>query len=225
MKYYSSWMKNTLILLVAAMAAILVVVSAGCITPSTGNSASAATPAVTAEKNGSGLPARPSYLPAAPLWVPGSSAGETGNRQVATTGDSVSVYYTGTFENGTVFDSNMNATSPVVFTLGNSSVIPGFEEAVTGMSLNQVKTVNIPAGKAYGAYNSSLIRTVNRTGPIANTTFTQGEYYYIHDKTTNAVSIVKILQVNPDTVTWDANDPLAGLNFTFTIKLTGIRRQ
>ncbi len=217
-------MKNTLIVLVAGMAAILVVVSAGCITPSTGNNASAGTPAVTAEKNGSGLPTLPSHLPAATPGVPGSAAGETGSRLVATTGDTVSVYYNGTFENGTVFDSNMNATSPVVFTLGNSSVITGFEEAVTGMSLNQVKTVNIPAIKAYGAYNSSLIRTVNRTGPIANTNFTKGEFYSIHDKTTNAVSIVKILQVNPDTVTWDANDPLAGLNFTFTIKLTGIKQ-
>src|SRR5208337_1521397 len=51
---------------------------------------------------------------------------------VATQGDVVSVYYTGAFDNGTVFDSNMNSTSPFVFRMDNSSVIPGFEEAVTG---------------------------------------------------------------------------------------------
>lgn len=67
-------------------------------------------------------------------------------------------------------------------------------------------------------------RTVNRTGPIANTTFVEGQSYYIHDKGTNAYSIIKILDVTPTTVIWDANNPLAGLNFTFTIKLVGITR-
>ena len=204
------------------MVAILLVVSAGCITPSTGSSSSVSTPATAAGESVSGTPALPHNLPAATPLVTTVAAGESGSHQVATRGDTVSVYYTGTFENGTVFDSNMDATTPVEFTLGNSSVIQGFEEAVTGMSLNQQKTVNIPSEKAYGAYNTSLIRTVPRTGPIANTTFIEGQSVYIHDRTTNAISIVKILNVTPTTVTWDANDPLAGLDFTFTIKLVKI---
>ena len=217
-------MKNIILSIGAVMAAMLLVVSAGCVTPSTGSSPSASTPAVTAVENGSGTAALPSNLTAATPFVTTTAAGEAGSRQVATKGDMVSVYYTGTFENGTVFDSNMNATTPVEFTLGNSSVIKGFEDAVTGMSLNQQKTVYIPSDNAYGAYNTSLIRTVNRSGPIANITFVEGQSYYIHDKETNTVSIVKILNVTPTTVTWDANDPLAGLNFTFTIKLVGITR-
>ena len=206
------------------MVAILLVVSAGCVTPSTGNSPSASTPTMTAVGNVSGTPILPYNLPAATPFATTTAGGETGSLRVATRGDTVSVYYTGTFENGTVFDSNMNATTPVEFTLGNSSVIEGFEEAVTGMSVNQQKTVNIPSDKAYGAYNTSLIRTVTRTGPIANTTFVEGQSYSIHDKKTNAYSIIKILNVTPTTVTWDANDPLAGLNFTFTIKLVKITR-
>jgi FKBP-type peptidyl-prolyl cis-trans isomerase 2 len=35
---------------------------------------------------------------------------------------------------------------------------------------------------------------------------------------------VKILNVTPETVTWDANDPLAGLDLKYTIKLVGISR-
>ena len=172
-------MKNTIVSIGAVMAAILVMVSAGCV---------------------------------------------TGNQQEAKKGDTVAVYYSGAFENGTVFDSNMNTTKPIEFTLGNSSIIQGVDEAVTGMTVNQTKTVNIPSEKAYGAYNTSLIRTVNRTGPLANTTFVEGQFYTIHDKTSNAVSIVKILKVNQTTVTWDANDPLAGSDVVFTIKLVRITR-
>jgi peptidylprolyl isomerase len=217
-------MKNTILSIGAVMAALLLVVSAGCVSPPAGSSSSTGTPAVTAGENVSGTPALPDHVSSATPFLPTTAAGESGSRQVAATGDTVSVYYNGMFENGTVFESNMNATTPVEFTLGNSSVIEGFEDAVIGMSLNQQKTVYIPSDKAYGAYNTSLIHTVNRTGPIANTTFVEGQSYYIHDRETNAVSIVRILNVTPTTVTWDANDPLAGLNFTFTIKLVGITR-
>ena len=217
-------MKNTLVTMGAVMAAILAVISAGCVTPSTGSSHPAGISAVTAVGNVSGTPALPNNLTAENPLVTTTVSGENGSLQVATKGDTVSVFYNGTFENGTVFDSNMNARTPVEFTLGNSSVIEGFEDAVTGMSLYQQKTVNIPANKAYGVYNTSLVHTVNRTGPIANTSFVEGQSYSIHDRTTNAISIVRILNVTPTTVTWDANDPLADLNFTFTIKLVRITR-
>jgi peptidylprolyl isomerase len=207
-------MKITLGTIGAVVAAILVAVSAGCVSPSTDRNSSTVIP--------DGTTASPAF-PAVTLPLTPAGGG-TEDPQVARTGDTVSVYYTGTFENGTLFDSNRGNPLPTVFILGNSSVIEGFEEAVTGMSVNQEKTVDIPAAKAYGVYNASLIRTVNRTGPIASTTFTAGESYSIRDRTSNAVSIVKILEVTPTTVTWDANDPLAGLNFTFTIKLTGIKR-
>ncbi|MGD0534360.1 MAG: FKBP-type peptidyl-prolyl cis-trans isomerase [Methanoregula sp.] len=144
---------------------------------------------------------------------------------VATKGDTVSVYYTEAFENGTVYISNMNTTEPLVFTLGNSSVIPGFEEAVTGMSVNQIKTVTIPYTKAYGAYDPGLVQTINRTGPIENTTFVVGQLYTVHYKTANTYSTIKILNVTPKTVTFDANNRMAGENLTFTIKLDNLTKK
>ncbi len=144
---------------------------------------------------------------------------------MATKGDTVSVYYTGAFDNGTVFDSNMNSTQPITFTLGNSSVIPGFDEAVTGMSVNQIKTVTIPYTKAYGAYDPGLVQTINRTGPIENTTFVVGQLYTVHYKTANTYSTIKILNVTPKTVTFDANNRMAGENLTFTIKLDNLTKK
>jgi len=135
--------------------------------------------------------------------------------QVATKGDKVSVYYTGMFENGTVFGSNVNGT-PLEFILGNASNIPpGFQDAIVGMSISQSKTVPISV---------ALVRTVNRTGPIANTTFVEGQVYAIHRQSDNATSFVKILNVTPTTVTWDENGLLAGQNLTFIIKLVGISK-
>jgi len=197
-------MKKTILQFAPVVAVILLVAAAGCTGAPAGGIPS---PAVPAEAT-----------------VTTAASAVTGNLQAAEKGDEVAIYYTGTFENGTAFDTNMNATEPVGFTLGSGSVIDGLDEAVTGMSPGQAKTVTIPAIKAYGEYNASLIHTVNRTGPIANTTFVEGQYFSIHDRTTNLNSTVKVLNVTPSTVTWDANNPLAGLNFTFTIKLVRITR-
>lgn len=142
----------------------------------------------------------------------------------AMTGDNVSVYYTGMLEDGTVFNSNMNET-PLMFTLGNSSVIDGFRDAVTGMTVNEEKTVKIPFDKAYGPYNDELVRVVPRMGPLENKSFTVGQIVTITRKTDNAVSVVKILNVTRDTITWDENNPLAGKNLTYVIKLVAIDRK
>jgi len=141
---------------------------------------------------------------------------------VATNGDTVAVYYNESFENGTVYFSNMNSTTPLVFTIGNSSVITGVQDAVTGMRLGDTKTVDISSTDAYGQYDPGLVQTLNRTGPIANTTFTPGQYFTVYYRPINAYSTVKILNVTGKTITWDANNPLAGYNLTFTIKLAGI---
>jgi peptidylprolyl isomerase len=143
------------------------------------------------------------------------------NPFVAKTGDTVEVYYTGTLDNGTIFDTNENAT-PLTFTLGKGMVIPGFDEAVAGMAVNNVKTVWIPSEKAYGAYNNSLIHTIDRSVFPANVTPVSGHYYAIKKITDGSVSYVKIINVTPSTVTLDENNELAGQNLTFSIRLVAI---
>ena len=143
------------------------------------------------------------------------------NPFVAKTGDTVEVYYTGTLDNGTIFDTNENA-APLTFTLGEGMVIPGFEEAVAGMSANESKTIRIPSEKAYGSYNNSLIHTVNRSAFPANVTPVAGQYYAIKKITDGTINYVKIINVTPSTVTFDENHELAGQNLTFSIRLAGI---
>ena len=140
-----------------------------------------------------------------------------------TAGDTVSMYYTMAYENGTVISTNTNST-PLELTVGAADVIPGFSNAIIGMVQNQKKTVLIPYDQAYGPYRSDLIRVVNRTGPIANTTFATGQYYTIHSKTSNATSVIRIINVTPLTVTWDENNPLAGQNLSFTVQVVSVNK-
>jgi peptidylprolyl isomerase len=155
------------------------------------------------------------------LLVPGAGSSLTGG-SAAATGNSVSVYYTGMFANGTVFDSNVNKT-PLTVTLGAHRVIPGFENAIAGMKAGETKTVTIPADQAYGAYNTSYIHVLDRTGTLATMNLSGGETLTYGDSTTG-YSTVKVLNVTKDTVTIDANSPLAGLPLTFTIQLVSIEK-
>ena len=145
------------------------------------------------------------------------------NPGVAMKGDNVSMYYTLMYENGTVISTNFNGT-PMEITVGDPESIKGLSDAIVGMGVNQKKTVTIPYDQAYGPYRSDLVRVVNRTGLIANTSFIEGNYFTIHRKTDNAISMVRILTITPSTVTWDENHPLAGQNLTFTVQVVSLNK-
>jgi peptidylprolyl isomerase len=156
----------------------------------------------------------------------GSPGGEsvitgTGTGPAAAVGNSVSVFYTGMFTNGTVFDSNVNGT-PITFNVGSRQVIPGFENALVGLKAGQTKTVHIPVDQAYGPYKPEYIHVINRTGSLATMELTEGAMLTYRDPSTNTMSMVKILNVTPDTVTVDENSPLAGEPLTFTIQLVSV---
>jgi len=145
------------------------------------------------------------------------------NPGVAMKGDNVSMYYTLMYENGTVISTNFNGT-PLEITVGDPESIKGLSDAIVGMGVNQKKTVTIPYDQAYGPYRSDLVQVVNRTGLIANTSFTEGQYFTIHRKTDNAINMVRILNITPSTVTWDENHPLAGQNLTFTVQVVSLNK-
>ena len=145
------------------------------------------------------------------------------NPVVAMKGDNVSIYYSMMYENGTVISTNTNGT-PLVVTVGDPESIQGLSNAIIGMGINQKKTVVIPYDQAYGPYRSDLIRVVNRTGLIANTSFTEGQYFTIHRKIDNAITMVRILNITPSTVTWDENHPLAGQNLTVTVQVVSLNK-
>ena len=80
---------------------------------------------------------------------------------MAADGSTVKVHYTGTLDDGTVFDSSKER-EPLEFTLGEGKVIPGFEAAVKDMEVGQSKTVTIPADEAYGPHRDDLLVPVEK---------------------------------------------------------------
>ena len=134
-------------------------------------------------------------------------------------GDNVSVYYTGSFVNGTVFSSNVGGT-PLNFTAGSTQLIQGFSEAVIGMHVGENKTVTLPPSKAYGQVNDSLIIS------IPTSKFSNVSGVAVGEIVTSSVNGAKIsgivLAKNASDVVVDLNPPLAGKTLVFTIKLVRI---
>jgi len=143
------------------------------------------------------------------------------NAAQAKNGDIVQVDYTGTLEDGTVFDTSVGR-EPLEFTLGEGQMIPGFEQAVLGMKVGESKTVTIPADEAYGSYRDDLVRVINREEltNIPNPEVGQQLYGSQTDGTTITGTITNVTDT---TVTVDFNPPLAGKDLTFEIKLVSIQ--
>jgi len=141
----------------------------------------------------------------------------------AKNGDMVTVEYTGSLADGTVFDSNVNQT-PLTFIIGQGRVIKGLEEGVTGMVQGQSKTVNIPLDKAYGPYNNALVHIVDRATLPANITPEVGSVLKITRQPDGAVDYLKIINVTSSTITWDENHELAGKDLVYTIRLIDIQK-
>lgn len=135
-------------------------------------------------------------------------------------GNTIKVHYTGKFEDGTVFDTSADR-DPLEFTIGRGQLIPGFEQAVIGMSPGESKTVNIPAGEAYGQHNAEMLTEVDRSQFPADLNPEVGQQLQLNRSDGQTV-VVTVASVSESTVTLDANHHLAGKDLIFDIQLVEI---
>ncbi len=84
---------------------------------------------------------------------------QPGTGQAAQKGDQISVHYTGTFLDGTKFDSSLDRGEPFTFTLGTGEVIRGWDEGMVGMRVGEKRKLTIPPEFAYGDQNVGPIPT------------------------------------------------------------------
>ena len=138
----------------------------------------------------------------------------------AKTGDKVKVHYSGKLADGTQFDTSANQ-EPLEFTVGAGEVIAGFEEAVVGMNPGDTKTATINADEAYGDYDDELILEVERDQFPPEITPEVGQRLQLHQPDGEVFGAV-VTAVDDQTVTLDANHPLAGQDLTFEIELVEI---
>jgi FKBP-type peptidyl-prolyl cis-trans isomerase 2 len=152
------------------------------------------------------------------------------NANVAEKNDIVTVEYTGMLMNGTVFDTSnlelaqksgsynpVRTYEPITFTLGYGGLIPGFEEAVEGMTIGQGKDVTLPPEKAYGYPKSKLVQTIERLqkSPVVQNVSVEkfkadigtepyvGLEFKVENKSAYELGWpMKVLSMNNDTVTF-----------------------
>ncbi|MBI4147149.1 peptidylprolyl isomerase [Candidatus Woesearchaeota archaeon] len=140
---------------------------------------------------------------------------------VITKGDKVKVDYTGTFDDGTVFDASEKHGQPLEFKVGSGQVIKGFDDAVVGMKKGQEKKIVIPPAEAYGEFKAELHKKVPRkqlpqdqepkVGMILAIGLPNGQQFP-----------ARIITVTTEDVTIDLNHPLAGKTLHFKIKVAEV---
>jgi len=135
-------------------------------------------------------------------------------------GDTVKVHYIGTFADGTVFDTS-EGKDPLTFTIGAGDVIPGFDSAVVGMAKGDNKEIQVSMDEAYGPHHDELVLTIEREHLPMETDPMEGMMLQAHLRDGQTV-MVQITDVTDDSVTLDANHPLAGRDLKFQITLMEI---
>ena len=138
----------------------------------------------------------------------------------AKSGDTVKVHYTGTLNNGQIFDSS-KSRDPLQFTLGTGMVIPGFDAAVTGLSPGETITTTIPNAEAYGPYQKEMVADIEKENIPADFELEVGQRLQMQVPSGEAMSVT-ITDIKGNMVTLDGNHPLAGQDLTFELELVEI---
>ena len=136
-------------------------------------------------------------------------------------GDIIRVHYHGTLEDGTVFSSTYQEKEPFEFAVGKGSVLPGFEQAVIGMSVGDTTSISIPPEEAYGQHRKEFVFMMNKSQAPAGLNLEIGKRLQICTNQ-GKETIATITAITEDSVILDANDPLAGKTLKFDIELIEI---
>ena len=133
----------------------------------------------------------------------------------------VSVHYTGKLKDGSIFDSSVDR-EPLNFTVGEGKLIPGFENGIVGMEVNEKKLIEIPFNEAYGEVRKDLIQEVSMSNLPADLKPEVGMQLQSNGQDGSTI-LVTIVKVENDKVIVDANHPLAGKDLVFDIEVVDIK--
>jgi len=135
-------------------------------------------------------------------------------------GDKIKVDYTGTLEDGIVFDTS-EGKQPLEFTVGEGKIIKGFDNAVMGMEKGEEKEIKIETADAYGDPKPDMIKKIPRDKLPPEPEPKAGMMLAM--KTPDGKQFpAKITEVSDKEITIDLNHPLAGKVLNFKIKVVGI---
>lgn len=135
-------------------------------------------------------------------------------------GDKVRVHYHGKLTTGETFDSS-EGREPLEFEVGSGMVIKGFDDGVTGMTIGEKKTINIPVEEAYGPVNEQMVIDMPKDRFPEDMEVEIGMPLVMSDPNGQQFQVV-VIDIKEDAVTLDANHPLAGKELIFDLELVEI---
>ena len=135
-------------------------------------------------------------------------------------GDKVKVHYHGKLTSGETFDSSAGR-EPLEFEVGSGSVIPGFDQGVTGMAIGEKKTINIPFDEAYGPRNPEMEIEMPKERFPQDMEIEVGMPIGMSDGQGQQFQVT-VVEIKEDVVMLDANHPLAGQDLIFDLELVEI---
>lgn len=135
-------------------------------------------------------------------------------------GDSVSISYIGTLDDGTIFHSTQEE-GPLHATLGAGELFPALERAIVGMRPGETRNIVLGAEDAYGPRRPKNMLQVARSAFPAGKDITPGQKLSI-EFAGGATRVMVVTEATETDVTLDGNHLLAGFNLTFALRLDAV---
>ncbi|MDP2228162.1 MAG: peptidylprolyl isomerase [Moraxellaceae bacterium] len=131
-------------------------------------------------------------------------------------GKKVTLHFSVALADGTVVDSTRERPAPVEFMVGDGSLLPGFENAISGLCAGDRRSVFIDAKHGFGDWNPDNQQVFTRV-QFSHMTLEPGMVVSFADKSGELPGVVKAM--DDDTVTVDFNHPLAGRDLVFEVDI------
>lgn len=136
-------------------------------------------------------------------------------------GNNVKVHYTGTLEDGQEFDSSRKRGETLNFTVGTGQMIPGFDSAVEGMAVGEIKDVTLDPTQAYGNRTEDAVMPVSRKNFPDDFVVEIGAM--VQGSTAQGMPVQAVIMgEDEENIILDMNHPLAGKSLNFNIELVEI---
>lgn len=133
-------------------------------------------------------------------------------------GKTCRVHYRGTFNDGTEFDSSYDRNEPLEFICGVGQMIEGFDRAVADMEVGQEVDIHLAPSEAYGEADPDAILTVKRERLHGAENLTVGQRIHLRNQYGQPFP-AQVTAIDDETITFDANHPMAGKELNFHIEL------
>ncbi len=131
------------------------------------------------------------------------------------------VHYTGTFNDGSKFDSSYDRGEPLEFVCGAGMMIQGFDAAVENMEVGEIKDIHLMPEEAYGMPDPNNIFAIALEQLPGAEDLSVGEKVYLSNSAGQPFPVV-VNAKDETTITFDANHEMAGKELNFKIELVEV---